>query len=234
MNPSTLIRTRAARLGAVLLATGLLAGCGTFGTRAGPMPMGAPAAPVPVAAVPSNGAIYAEGAELSLFSDPRARRVGDILTIVLQEATSATKSASTSTSKETDIDLPGPTIAGRPVTADGTPILEMGIGGTREFDGGGSQSQSNRLQGNITVTVMDRLPNGNLVVQGQKWLRLNHGDEFVQIAGIVRPLDVRDDNTVTSDRVADARISYGGKGVLANANQPGWLDRFFNSPAMPY
>lgn len=226
-------RLNVVRFGLLALVLPVLGAC-ALGTRSGPMPMSAPAVPVASTAVPINGAIYAEGAELSLFSDPRARRVGDILTIVLREATSATKSASTTTTKETDIDLPGPTIAGRPVTSNGTPILDTSITGNREFDGGGSQSQSNRLQGNITVTVMNRLPNGNLVVQGQKWLRLNHGDEFVQIVGVVRPLDVRDDNTVSSDRVADARISYGGKGVIANANQPGWLDRFFNSPVMPY
>lgn len=234
MSKATTVRAMRFRPAVLLLVLPLVAGCGSLAARSGPLPMGPPALPAASQYTPANGAIYAEGGELSFFADPRARRVGDILTIVLREATSATKTASTSTSKETDIDLPGPTIAGRPVTSNGTPILETSIGGAREFDGGGSQSQSNRLQGNITVTVMNRLPNGNLVVQGQKWLRLNHGDEFVQIVGVVRPLDVRDDNTVSSDRVADARISYGGKGVIANASQPGWLDRFFNSPMMPY
>jgi flagellar L-ring protein precursor FlgH len=229
--PHTRFRRRAAAALALLPA---LAGCAAAGTRSGPMAMPAPPPPVIESSPPSNGTIYAAGNEMSLFTDLRARRVGDVLTIVLQEATSASKSASTSTRKATDISLPGPTIAGRPVTAGGTSVLDMGVSGDREFDGEGSASQSNRLQGNITVTVVRRLQNGNLVVQGQKWLRLNHGDEFVQIAGIVRPYDVREDNTVTSDRVADARISYGGKGVIASANQPGWLDRFFNSALMPY
>lgn len=221
----------AVRLAVVLLP---LAGCDTLNGHAGPMSMPPPPPPMPVAAQATNGAIYAAGTELSLFEDLRARRVGDILTVVLQESTSASKSASTSTKKETDISLPGPTLAGRPVTVNGTPILDTSVSGNREFDGEGSASQSNRLAGNISVTVVERLANGNLVVQGQKWLRLNHGDEFVQIAGIVRPRDVQEDNTITSDRVAEARISYGGRGVVANANRPGWLDRFFNSPVMPY
>lgn len=222
------------RLPAALAVLPALAACAAMGTRSDPMALAPPPPPAADPPNPANGAIYAAGYELSLFEDLRARRVGDVLTIVLQEATSASKSASTSTSKATDISLPGPTLAGRPVTVNGTPVLDASVTGERQFDGEGSASQSNRLQGNITVTVVRRLANGNLVVQGQKWLRLNHGDEFVQITGIVRPFDVRQDNTVSSDRVADARISYGGKGVIASANHPGWLDRFFNSPLMPY
>ena len=86
----------------------------------------------------------------------------------------------------------------------------------------------------ITVTVVERLPNGNLLVQGEKWLRLNQGDEFVRIAGVIRPNDIQQDNTVTSDRVADARISYGGRGMVASSNRAGWLARFFNSAWYPY
>lgn len=186
---------------------------------------GAPATP---------GAIFAAGGEVALFEDPKARRVGDLVTIDLRESTSASKSASTKTSKDTNVSLPGPTILGRPVTVNGTPILENSIEGEREFDGAGSSSQSNKLSGNITAVIVARLPSGNLVVRGEKWLRLNQGDEFVRVTGIVRPIDIGLDNVVGSDRVADARISYGGKGVLANANKPGWLDRFFNSPVMPY
>jgi flagellar L-ring protein precursor FlgH len=224
----------AARLATGLLGAALLAGCGAIGTYSQPYALAPAPQPMPVAATPAPGAIYAAGQEMTLFEDLRARRVGDVLTVVLRESTSASKRSSSSTKKDTSISLPGPTIAGRPVTANGTPILEMGVEGSREFDGEGTASQSNQLVGNITVTVVERLANGNLVVQGQKWLRLNHGDEFVQITGIVRPYDVREDNTVTSDRVADARISYGGRGVLANASKPGWLDRFFNSDLMPY
>ena len=226
--------TLQARLAAATAAALALAGCGSLGSYHQPYDLAPAPQPMPAQAEPTAGAIYASGGELSLFEDLRARRVGDVLTVVLRESTSASKRSSTSTSKDSSISLPGPTIAGRPVTVNGTEILEMGVEGEREFDGEGSTSQSNQLTGNITVTVVQRLANGNLVVQGQKWLRLNHGDEFVQITGIVRPYDVREDNTVTSDRVADARISYGGRGVLANASRPGWLDRFFNSDLMPY
>ena len=78
------------------------------------------------------------------------------------------------------------------------------------------------------------LANGNLVVRGEKWLKLNQGDEFVRISGVIRPYDIATDNTVTSDRVADARISYGGKGAVQAASRMGWLARFFNSALAPF
>ncbi|MCU0976202.1 MAG: flagellar basal body L-ring protein FlgH [Steroidobacteraceae bacterium] len=227
-------RHATAAAAATVLAAAQLAGCGMVTGYSQPYPLEPSPQPMPLQARPAPGAIFADGHEVALFEDVRAKRVGDILTIVLRESTSASKSTSTSTNKDSEISLPGPVIAGRPVTANGTEILDTSITGNRQFAGAGSASQSNQLAGNITVTVVQRLANGNLVVQGQKWLRLNHGDEFVQIVGIVRPFDVRTDNSITSDRVADARISYGGRGVIANANQPGWLDRFFNSPVMPY
>jgi len=90
------------------------------------------------------------------------------------------------------------------------------------------------LQGQLTVTVIQRLPNGNLVVAGQKNLRLNQGNELVQIQGIVRAADIGADNTVQSSKVANAQIAYGGRGAMAQANAMGWLARFFNTRLMPY
>jgi flagellar L-ring protein precursor FlgH len=199
-----------------------------------PVPPPDPTLYMAPAAAPLPGAIFASGNEVALFEDLRARRVGDVVTIALRESTSATKSASTKTSKDSGVEIPGPTLFGRPVTANGTPILETSIAAEREFDGAGSSSQSNRLTGNLTAVVVARLPNGNLVLRGEKWLRLNQGDEYVRVTGVVRPTDIGTDNVVGSDRVADARISYGGRGVVANSNKPGWLDRFFNSPVMPF
>src|SRR3569833_1548254 len=106
--------------------------------------------------------------------------------------------------------------------------LETKIKGTRAYKGEGDSSQSNQLQGQITVTVAEVLPNGNLVVRGEKQLTITQGDEMIRFAGIVR------DNTVLSTLVADAKISYGGKGTLADANSMGWLGRFFNSSWWPF
>jgi len=181
-----------------------------------------------------SGSIFQPAHGGSLVEDRRARRVGDILTIRLVERTDASKSSSTNTSRDSSTSIDGPTLFGRGVTHRGNPILETDIGSSRSFDGEGASSQSNSLEGDITVTVARRLPNGNLMVQGEKWLTLNQGEEMVRIAGIIRPQDISSDNSVASNRVADARITYSGKGVLADANNPGWLTRFFQSPLSPF
>jgi flagellar L-ring protein precursor FlgH len=186
-----------------------------------------------VAELPSDGSLYSASSSRDLFGDPKARRVGDILTITLAESTQASKSSSTTTSKDTAADIAAPTILGRIATANQKP-LSFGLDGTRSFDGKGDSSQSNALTGAITVTVAQRLSNGALVIRGEKWLNINQGQELVRISGIVRPEDIGPDNTVLSSRVADARIAYTGRGTLAEANTQGWLSRFFNSKWMPF
>jgi len=170
---------------------------------------------------------------MELFNDPRAHRVGDILTISLVESTQASKKASTSTSKKDKSNLAAPTILGRPISIGGKDV-SFGTDGDRSFDGSGNSSQSNQLTGSITVTVAQRLSNGNLLVRGEKWLTINQGQELVRISGIVRPQDIGQDNSVPSTRVADARIGYTGRGTLADANTQGWLSRFFGSKWMPF
>jgi flagellar L-ring protein FlgH len=186
--------------------------------------------PEELADVPeANGAIYQAGRDRPLFENSVARRVGDTVTVNLQESTAAQKSSSTTTSKTTNIDMPSPTIGGGLVTIDGKQILNMDIENSRKFDGAGDSQLSNKLQGFITVTVAKRLPNGNLLVRGQKWIGINQGREFIRIQGVIRPVDILPDNSIPSYKVADASISYGGQGALADANRPGFLSRFFNS-----
>ena len=182
---------------------------------------------------PTEGAIYPDGTDLRLFEDLRARRAGDILTIRLNERTDASKSATTSTSKDSSMELLDPIIAGRPVTINGNPVLNQSYDAQRDFTGEGDSAQSNRLTGSISVMVVRRLPNGNLEVSGDKWITINQGRELVRVSGLVRPYDVQPDNSVSSDKVADARIVYSGKGAIADANAQGWLARFFNMPAFP-
>ena len=180
------------------------------------------------------GAIYAQGTEVSLWENVTARNVGDTLTIRLEESTNAEKSVSTNTNKASEAELAGPTIFGRPVTVNGTPILEGSMNTESSFNGNGASKQSNALDGAISVTVAKRFANGNLLVRGQKWIAINSGKEFVRVEGIVRPSDIAPDNSVVSWKVADAYISYGGQGTVANASKPGWLYRFFNSPHTPF
>jgi flagellar L-ring protein precursor FlgH len=183
---------------------------------------------VPVAAH-ANGAIFQAGHDVPLFENSIARRVGDTVTVLLQESTAAQKSASTSTSKSTNIDMPGPTLFGNPVTINGNAVLDNSLRNNREFEGSGDSQLSNKLQGFITVTVAQRLPNGNLLVRGQKWIAINQGREYVRLQGVIRPIDILPDNSIPSYKVADATIAYGGKGALNDANRPGLLSRFFNS-----
>jgi len=202
----------------------LLAACGSTQTR----PEEPSAIVWPQTEAPLQGAIGSPSGGMFLFEDNRARQIGDLLTVTLVEKTTAQKSASTSTSKDTSVSVGSITAFGQTLKTD------SGISGSNSFDGSGDSAQSNSLSGSLTVTVIQTLPNGNLVIRGEKMLGLNQGSETVRIEGIVRAADIAPDNTVTSDRIGNARISYRGKGALADANAQGWLARFFNSPWMPF
>lgn len=183
-----------------------------------------------------GGSIYANagGGGMRLFEDDKARNVGDLLTIVLVENTAARTNAKTSVTKDSGLGMGAPTLFGQQVTLNGKNLLEAEVEGSRSFAGKGDSTQSNQLNGQITVRVIQDLGNGNLLVRGDKQLRLNQGDELVQIQGIVRVSDIGPDNRITSDRVGDAQIVYGGRGTLARSNAMGWLGRFFNSALFPY
>lgn len=183
----------------------------------------------PEAQAPLAGAIVAPGQGLLLFEDAKARAVGDMLTINLVENTRAQKSASTTTSKTSELGVGAAVAFGTAV-----PETESSISAERSFDGSGDTELSNQLSGTLTVFVVKRLPNGNLVVRGDKQLRLNQGSEEVRLEGVVRPIDIAANNTVDSTRVGNARVVYAGRGALADANAQGWLARFFNSPWIPF
>ena len=180
------------------------------------------------------GGVFNTAGSFDLFMDLRARAVGDILTIALVEKTNAQKEQSTSTAKKSKTDTGTPIIAGGPVTWNGKQILNNSITGDRAFDGKADSSQSNSLIGNITVSVAERLPNGNLLVRGEKLININQGEEYIRLQGIIRPVDIGPDNAVASTKVADAKISYSARGALADSNKQGWLSRFFNSPIFPF
>ncbi|MEJ1961976.1 MAG: flagellar basal body L-ring protein FlgH [Gammaproteobacteria bacterium] len=222
---------RAAALAATAVAALLLSAC-----AARPITDDFPeeAFPEPPPLTVNDGAIYRVGNDVPLFENATAHRVGDIVTIRLVESTAASKSSSTTTSKKTSVNLPGPTLLGKPVTINGTEIFNNSYAGDNSFDGKGDSAQSNQLTGDITVAVVKRLSNGLLQVRGQKWITINTGKEYVRIQGYIRPIDIQPDNSIESSKVANANISYGGKGAVANAAQPGLLSRFFNSKWMPF
>lgn len=196
-----------------------------------------PRTPLPAAA--NNGSIYQAGFEQNLYNDRKAFRVGDIITITLNERTQASKNANSQIAKNSKADIGLTSLFGSSLTTN-NPIgsndlsLSAGYEGDRSTKGDSKAAQGNTLTGSITVTVADVLPNGIIAVRGEKWMTLNTGDELVRIAGMVRADDIATDNTVPSTRVADARITYSGTGSFADASQPGWLDRFFISPLWPF
>ena len=234
--PAPLLQSLQPLLQTLLLVACLAAAAGLDGCRSLPRPNDAYAATLPeeVPAVEAgNGAIYQIGHDVPLFENSVAHRVGDVLTITLEESTNASKSAITSTKKGTTVDMSAPTLLGVSPTVKGRNILNNSLSGASSFDGEGNSKQSNQLTGDISVTVAKRLANGNLLVRGQKWITINQGREYVRIQGIVRPVDIRPDNTVPSTKVADATIAYGSQGALNDSNSKGWLARFFDSKWMP-
>ncbi len=167
----------------------------------------------------TNGAIYQAGHEVSLYQDHVANRVGDILTVRLEETTQGEKKARTRTNKiaADAFTLPGINDVGRITGHIGA------FNSSQQFNGDGETNQQNRLRGTISVTVTRILSNGNLIVQGESWLTLNQGREYIRLSGIVRREDIDENNSVSSQRISDARISYSGNGQVANATRGGIL-----------
>ncbi|SEI24087.1 flagellar basal body L-ring protein FlgH [Pseudomonas fuscovaginae UPB0736] len=229
------------RLFSVLALSGMAALAGCVSPPPKPNdPYYAPVLPrTPLPAAANNGSIYQAGFEQNLYGDRKAFRVGDIITITLNEATQASKNANSNLSKKSTTSIGLTSLFGSvPNTnnplGSGDLSLNAGYSGNRATDGTSKAGQSNSLTGSITVTVADVLPNGIIAVRGEKWMTLNTGDELVRIAGLVRADDIATDNTVPSTRVADARITYSGTGSFADTSQPGWFDRFFLSPLWPF
>lgn len=176
-----------------------------------------------------TGAIYEEGTGIPLFQDWKARRVGDIVTVFLVESTSGQNSSDTSLSQSQSANLSAPTVGG---STRGNLALDLDSG--RTFAGDSDSSQSNQLNGSITVTVRQVLPGGNLLVAGEKWIQINQSREHIGLHGVIRTKDIGPDNAVYSTQVADARITYAGAGVSKDMNTLGWAARLVFSSLMPF
>ena len=219
----------------------VLMGCQSAQTIVPDDPSFAPVvAPTMVKPKPITGSLFVPGYGVSLFGNSNAHRIGDIITVVLDERTVSSKSSTVGVTKDSSVSLlenGAGTILGKSMTRKlpliGSVTLPNIADQKRQFDGDASADQSNRLQGNISVTITDVMPNGNLVIRGEKWLKLNTGDEYIRISGMLRSLDVGLDNMVSSTKLANARIAYSGTGDLADSQRQGWLGRFFNGPYWP-
>jgi flagellar L-ring protein FlgH len=180
--------------------------------------------PVALPAKEPDGAIFQSQHYTPLTSGARAGHVGDVLTIILTERMSATKTTVASTGRDGGFGLTPPTSGPLSILQPS----DIKMSGNQSFKGKGEASQSNAVSGEISVTIASLFPNGTALVRGEKQLTLNRGDEQVQISGIVRLADISADNRIASTRLADARILYTGKGEIARASRQGWLQRFFS------
>lgn len=218
MNP-----TRSIGMLAVLL---VLAGCGTTPSSIVEQPTTARPQPHP-AHVAGNGAIYQAAAYRPLFEDRRARHVGDVLTIVINEKTSAGKQASSSASKTSEVDSSVSAVARLPLK--GLQGLGVKAEGSAQYEDESALNSSNSFSGSVTVTVVEVLPNGNLVVSGEKQIALDKGTEYIRLSGVVQPDTIQAGNTVSSAKVADARFEYRTSAKFDKAEMMSWLARFFLS-----
>ncbi len=206
-------------------------------------------APIPLDYVQKNnnenGSLYASSVKtLNLFNDNVAKNLGDIITVVLQEKTDASKNVGTNYKKENNIRAEALNFFG--AAAKFSPLkalpfinptksddLSATVNNGTEFKGGGDSTQSNKLDGEISVTITQILPNKNYYISGEKWVTLAGGNEYVRVRGIIRPEDISPNNTISSQKIADARIEYSGSGNVHQGSQPGWLSRIFNSSFFP-
>jgi flagellar L-ring protein precursor FlgH len=208
----------------VLLVAVMLAGCVNTPPTAVHQPM--TARPAPKSDFIQNaGAIYQPGGVRPLFEDRRARYVGDTLVINISERTQAAKKSASSADRKQDIEMGVPTITGLPGKSMQGATLEANS--ANAFSGKGASSADNNFTGTITVTVIEVLPNGNLLVSGEKQVAINQGNEFIRFSGVVNATQITGSNTVQSTQVADARIEYRANGYIDEAQVMGWLARFF-------
>jgi len=229
----------------------LITGCASNPPTSVHQPM--TARPVEKAVViPADGAIFHAGInERPLFEDKRARNVGDILTINIAEKTTANRKSSSSSDYSNDINANIPTVTTnipdkvvRSVPVVGAPVANLlnrlfsltgSVVGTsaNKTESTGAGSASEDLTGTVTVTVIEVLPNGNLLVSGEKRVALNQSDEFIRFSGVVNPTTITNLNTVQSTQVADAHIEYRSAGAMNelknDAQTLGFLGRFFLS-----
>jgi flagellar L-ring protein precursor FlgH len=169
----------------------------------------------------------------NIYSDSKAHRVGDIISVILSESTQAQKNAKTELTKENSATLQPITGFGGTAVNIKNKAIQFGFDQESDFSGDAKANQGNSLSGNISVHVLRVLPNGNLMIRGEKWMSLNNGDEYIRLTGVIRPQDISSGNTVTSSKVANARIQYAGTGAFADVQEQGWLSKFFSSSWWP-
>ena len=191
--------------------------------------------PVPVPkekiSLPPTGSIWpGENAKNSLFTDNKAKHVNDIITIVIDEYSTGSNSADTTTSRDTSTTAGITSLLGldKKIMEQNTRLgTSIGLGGasSNSLKGKGETSRDGKLEAKITAKVVRILSNGNLAIEGKRRLAINAEDQYIVISGIIRPEDITSDNVISSQYIADAKIVYTGNGVINDKMRPGWLTR---------
>lgn len=205
----------------------LLAGCATVPATITHQPQPVQPAAAVSAPPPANGAIFQSASYRPIFEDRRARLPGDVITIAIAERTSAGKSAANTASKSSKVDAGIGSVFG--LSSSITARTAAQASAANSFEDRGSASSSNTFSGTITTTVTDVLPNGNLVVSGEKQIAFDKGVEFVRFSGVVNPDTIESGNIVSSTQVADARIEYRTNTRLDRSEIMSQMARFFLS-----
>lgn len=164
------------------------------------------------------GSLYDEIKYESIISDHRSHKVGDILTVIIYESSSATTSTNTGTNRDTSV--------GASIT-DGVNSFNGDIGVGDDFDGGGKSIQAGKLVASVSVTITEIRENGDLVLKGDQFIEYNTDEQRIIVSGRVREKDILADNTVLSTRLADSRIQFLGEGLLSDRAKPGWITKLF-------
>lgn len=180
-----------------------------------------------------EGAIYAQNMPVKIFSDCRALNIGDIVTVNIVETSNASKKAATKTGRSTSVKGGISAMLGyegaiedRNSRFSGSSMIEGGI--ASDFDGSGSTSRNSTVTASISCRVANVLPNGNLAIRGSREVRVNNETQYMILTGVIRPEDIAANNSILSSYVADARITYTGRGVLSEKQSPGWLARILD------
>jgi flagellar L-ring protein precursor FlgH len=176
----------------------------------------------------TNGTIFQAGYQARLYPDKVAFKIGDVLTVRLEESTMGQYRAQTQAMKQAKLDYPIPTLFGQVL-----PGLNVETDTKQNFNGRGISDESDRLTGTITVTVVQLLSNNNMIIQGESWLTINQGQKYIQLTGIVRPEDIQPNNVISSQRIANAKITYGARGQAGYVTSGGLMTKLFNRFA-PY
>lgn len=163
--------------------------------------------------------LYQEDSYHALTSDHRAQRVGDVITVLVVENSSASATADTTTDKSagTGIDISSPTRQ-----------RNYSLGLSENFDGGGKITRSGKIAAQLSVVVVGVGPGGTLDVKGEQIVLINGEKQLISLEGMVRPTDISEANTITSNRIANAHITFVGDGVLAESQHKGWLARLLS------